>query len=112
MQKSLFKKLSKRIYPSSQRMHRQPAAKKLAGNKKISLAKIQKRYSPTIFGTDNFEVKKKHTFVAKRIAAQKTYSCSSLIVYLELEHFVSVPVSVCNSNSNNPNIVGKQELPK
>ena len=41
----------------------------------------------------------------------KTISPSSLIIYLEMEQFVLVPLSVYNS-CNSPTIVTKQELPK
>ena len=71
MQNSVSKNLPKRFYPISQRMHRQPAARKLAGNKKKSRAKIQKRNSRTTFEKNNLEAKKKSTFFAKGIAAHK-----------------------------------------
>ena len=71
LQNSVSKNLSKKIYPTSQRMQRQPAARKIAGNKKKSRAKLQKRISRLIFEKNNLEANKKSNFVAKGIAAHK-----------------------------------------
>ena len=49
MQNSFSKILFENIYPISQRMHREPAAKKLAGIELKRRAKIQKRNSRTFF---------------------------------------------------------------
>ena len=112
MQKSVSKNLSKKIYPISQRVHRQPAARKLVRNKKKTRSKVQRRNSRTVFKRNNLEATKKSPFVAKRNNAQKKqFPPSSLIIYLEMEQFVLVPLSVYN-NSNSPTIVTKQELPK
>ena len=43
MQSSVSKNLSKRTYPISQRVHRQPAARKLVRSKKNSSAKVQRQ---------------------------------------------------------------------
>ena len=61
---------------------------------------------------NNLEATKKSSFVAGRFIAQKKQiPPSSLIIYLETEQFVLVPLSVYNSN-NRPTIVTKQEIPK
>ena len=49
MQNSVSQNLSKEIYPISQLMHRQPAARKLVRSKKKSRAKVQRRNSRTFF---------------------------------------------------------------
>ena len=49
MQNSVSKNLSKRIYPVSQRVHRQPAAWKLVRGKKKTRPKVQRRSSGTVF---------------------------------------------------------------
>ena len=71
MQNSVSKNLSKRVYPISQRMHRQPAARKFVRSKKKSGPKIHRRNSRTVFKKYNLEASKKSTFVAKRIIAHK-----------------------------------------
>ena len=71
MQNSVSKNLSKRIYPISQRMHRQPAARKFVRIKKKSRPKVQRRNSRTVFKKNNLEATKKSTFVAKTIIAHK-----------------------------------------
>ena len=71
MQSSVSKNLSKRIYPISQRVHRQPAARKLVRSKKKTRAKVQRRNSRTVFKKNNLEATKKSPFVAKRIIAHK-----------------------------------------
>ena len=67
----------------------------------------------TVFEQNNLEATKKSPFVAKRIIAQKKkqFPPSSLVIYLEMEQIVLLPLSVYNS-SNNSTIVTKQELPK
>ena len=111
MQNSVSKNLSKRNHPISQRVSRQPSARKLVRSKKNSHPKVQRRNSRTVFKKQNLEATKKSTFVAKKCIAQKRFPPSSLIIYLEMEQFVLVPLSVYNS-SNNPTIITKQELPK
>ena len=69
MQKSVSKNLSERVLPISQRMHRQPVARKLAEIKKESRAKIHEQKSRTIFGKNKLEANKLSTFVAKGVAA-------------------------------------------
>ena len=49
MQNSVSKNLSKKIYPISQRVHRQPAARKLVRIKKKTRPKVQGRNSRTVF---------------------------------------------------------------
>ena len=71
MQISVSKNLSRRIYPISQRVHCQPAARKLVRSKKKSCAKVQWQYQRTILKKNNLEATKKSYFVAKRIIAQK-----------------------------------------
>ena len=73
MQSSNSENLFKRIYPISQRIHRQPAAGKLVGIKKKSRAKLQKQNSRTIFEKNNLEAQKVSTFRAKRTAAHKNH---------------------------------------
>ena len=71
MQNSVSKNFSKRIYPISQRVHRQPAARKLVRSKRKTRPKIQRRNSRTVFKNNNLEATKKSPFVAKRIIAHK-----------------------------------------
>ena len=71
MQNSVSKNLSKRIYPVSQRVHRQPAARKLVRGQKNTGPKIQGQKSRTVFKKNNLEATKKSPFVAKRIIAHK-----------------------------------------
>ena len=67
MQNSVSRILSKRIYPISQRVYRQPAARKLVRIKEKSCPKIQKRNSRNVFKKSNLEATKKSTFVSKRV---------------------------------------------
>ena len=111
-QNSVFKKVSKRSYPISEPVHRQPAARKLVRSKKKSRPKVQRRFSRAFFEKNNLEATKKSPFVAKKIIAQKNnFPSSSIIFFLEMEQFVLVPLSVYNS-SKNSTIVTEQELPK
>ena len=71
MQNSVSKNSSKRIYPVSQRVHRQPAARKLGRGEKKTRPKVQRRKSRTVFKKNNLEAKKKSPFVAKRMIAHK-----------------------------------------
>ena len=71
MQNSVSKNLSKRIYPISQRVHRQPAARKLVRSKKKTRRKVHRRNSRTVLKKNNLEATKKSHFVAKRIIAHK-----------------------------------------
>ena len=71
MQNSVSKNLSKRIYPVSQRVHRQPAAGKLVRGKKKTRPKVQRQNSRTDFKKNNLEATKKSAFVAKKIIAHK-----------------------------------------
>ena len=64
LQNSVSKNLSKRNYPFSQQVHRQPAARKLASCKKKSSAKVQRQNSRTVFKKNNLDPK-------KRIASHK-----------------------------------------
>ena len=65
MQKKFSKNLSKRIYPISQRVHRQPAARKIVRSQKKSRPQVQRRNSRTAFKRNNLEATRKSTFVAK-----------------------------------------------
>ena len=71
MQNSVSKNLSKRLHPVSQRVHRQPAARKLVRGKKKTRPKIQRWNSRTVFKKNNLEATKKSPFVAKIIIAHK-----------------------------------------
>ena len=71
MQKSVSKNLSKRFYPISQRVHCQPAPRKLVRSKNKTRPKLQRRNSRTVFKKNNLEATKKYAFVAKRIIAHK-----------------------------------------
>ena len=71
MQKSVSKNLSKRIYPISQQVHRQPAARKLVRGKKKTRPKVQRQNSRTDFKKNNLEATKKSPSDAKRISAHK-----------------------------------------
>ena len=71
MQNSVSKNLSQRIYPISQRVQRQPAAKKLVRSKNKSRPKVQRQNSRSVFEKNNLKATKKSFFVAKRIIAQK-----------------------------------------
>ena len=71
MQISVSKNLSKRIYPVSERVHRQPAAGKLVRGKKKTRPKEQRRNSRTVFKKNNLEATKKSLFVAKILIAHK-----------------------------------------
>ena len=66
-----MQKMSKRIHPISQRVHRQPAARKLVRNKKKTRPKVQRRNTRTSFKNNNLEATKKSLFVTKRIIAHK-----------------------------------------
>ena len=83
MQKSVSKKISKRVYPISQQVRRQPAAKRLFRGKKKSRAKVQRQNSWTVF---------------KNYLCWDGPVCSSTSFFLQQQQ--------------NPTIVKKQELPK
>ena len=71
MQNSISKNLSKRVYPVSQQVHRQPAARKLVRGKKKTSPKVLRRNSRTVLKKNNLEATKKSPFVAKRIIGHK-----------------------------------------
>ena len=71
MQNSISENLSKRNYPKPQRVHRQPAARKIVRSKKKSSPKVRRRNSGTVFKKNNLEALKKSPFVAKRVFAHK-----------------------------------------
>ena len=71
MQNSISKNLSKGTYLISQRMHRQPAARKFVRSENKSRPKVQRPKSRTVFKKNNLEATKKSTFVARRIIARK-----------------------------------------
>ena len=70
-QNSVSKNLSRRIYPISQRVHRQPAAMKLFRSKKKSCPKAQRRNSRTVFKNNSLEATKDFPLVAERIIAHE-----------------------------------------
>ena len=74
MQISISKNLSKRTYPISQRVHRQPAARKLVRSKQKTCPKVQRRNSRTVSKKNNLEAKKKSLLVAKKLLLKKTIS--------------------------------------
>ena len=111
MQNSVARNLSKRLYPTSQRVHRQPAARKLVRSEKKSIPEVQRRNSRTVFKKNILEATNKSTLSQKRLMFIKTISPPLLFICLEMEPFVLVPLSVYNSSSR-PTIVTKQELPK
>ena len=63
--------MSERIYPISQRVQPQPAARKLVRSEKKSHPKVQRRNSRTVFKKDILEGTKMSPFVAKRVFAHK-----------------------------------------
>ena len=70
-QKSVPENFSKRLHPISQRVHRQPAARKFVRSKKKSRLKVPRQNSQTVLKKNNLEATKKSTFVADRIIAHK-----------------------------------------
>ena len=80
MHNSVSKNLSKRIDPISQRVHRQPAARKLVRSKKKTGPKVQRQNSQTVFKKNNLEATKKSPFVAKRIIAHKNNLISPFVI--------------------------------
>ena len=66
-----LKTCPKKIYPISQRVQRQPAARKLVRSKNKTCSKVQRQNSRTVFKKNNLEATKKSPFVAKMIYAQK-----------------------------------------
>ena len=74
MQSSVSKNLSKRIYPISQRVHRQPAARKLVRSKKKTRAKVQRRNSRTVFKKNNLEARRSLLSSQKGLLLIKTIS--------------------------------------
>ena len=90
MRNSVSKNLSEKIYPISQRVHRQPVARKLVRSKNKTRRKVQRQNSRTVFKKNNLEATKMSPFVAKRM----------IIVHKN------------NNSSNSLTIVTKQELPK
>ena len=68
-QKSFPSVLPKRVYPVSLRMHNKSAQRKTAKHKKTSRGKISKRGSTIVSKTYNFEAKKRHSGVRKRVTA-------------------------------------------
>ena len=71
MQNSISKNMSKGIYPIFQRVHRQPAARKLVRSKKKTSREVQRQTSRNVFKNNNLEATKKSPFVAKRIIDHK-----------------------------------------
>ena len=113
MQNSVSKNLSKRrIYPIYQRVHRQPAARKLVRSKKKSRPKTQRQSSRTPFEKNNLEATKNSLFVAKKLIAHKNFSPFVINLCLEMEQFVLEPflsattatTQQLSQNKNYPNI--------
>ena len=69
MQKPLSSVLSKRVYPVSLRMHNKSAQRQPAKHKKTSRGEISKRGSTLVSKTYNWEAKKRHSGVRKRLTA-------------------------------------------
>ena len=92
IQNSLSKNLSKRIYPISQRVHRQPAARKLVRSKKKSRPKVQKRNSRTVFKRTTWKQRRSLLSSQKGLLLIKTIS---LLVINRL----SWDGTVCSSTS-------------
>ena len=112
MQNSVSKNWSKRIYPISQRVHHQPAARKLVISKKKTRPKVERRNSRTVFKKNQFRSNEEVSFRRKKdYCLIKQSPLSSLFIYLEMEQFVLLPLSVYNS-SISPTIVTNQELHK
>ena len=112
MQNSVSKNLSKRIYPIYQRVHRQPAARKLVRSKKKTRPKVQRRNSRTVFKKNNLEATKKSSFVAKRIIAHKNnFRLRPKTIFMRwnslfLYPFLSTPPAATqplSQNKNQPN---------
>ena len=70
--KAQFLKTCPKKYPISQQVHPPPAARKIVRNKKKSRAKVQSRYSRTVFKKVNMEATKMSLSVADRIIAHKS----------------------------------------
>ena len=73
LQKSISKRVSKRVYPFSQRMHSKPFTRKPAKHKKRARNKIQKRSKKTINKKNNLEAKASYFGIKKRFATNKNY---------------------------------------
>ena len=74
MQTSVSNNLSKRIYPISQRVHRQLAAGKLVRSKKKSHLKVQRRNSQTVFKKNNWKQRRSLLSSQKVLLLIKTIS--------------------------------------
>ena len=68
-QRSFPSVLPKRVYPVSFRMHNNSARRKTAQHKKTTRGKISQRASTIVSKTYNFEAKKRHSGVRKRVTA-------------------------------------------
>ena len=103
MQISICKYLSKRIYPTSQQVLRQPAARKLVRSRKKSRPKVQRQNSRTVFIKINLEATKKSSFVSKRIIAKKKTISSFVINQLSWDGTVCSSTSFCLQQHQQPN---------
>ena len=74
MQNSVSKILSKRIYPISQRMPRQPDARKLVRSKKKTRPKVQRRNSRTVFKKTTWKQRRSLLSSQKGLLLKKTIS--------------------------------------
>ena len=92
-QNSVSKNLSKRNYPISQRVHRQPTARKLVRSKKKSRAKVQRQNSRTVFKKNILEATQEVYFRRQKDDCSfiNQFPPKSLIICLEMENFVLVP---------------------
>ena len=77
MQKSFPSVLPRRVYPVSLRMHNKSNQSKPAKHKKTSRGKIAKRGSTIVSKAYNFEAKKRHSGVRKRVTSHQKYDSSS-----------------------------------
>ena len=71
MQNSVSKNVSRKIYAISQRVHRQPVARKLVRSGKKTRPRVQRQKSRNFFKKNNLEATKKSPFVAQRLIAHK-----------------------------------------
>ena len=69
MQKSFPSVLAKRVFPVSLRTHNKSAQRKPRKHRKTSPGKISKRGLTIVSKTYNFETKKRHSGVRKRVTA-------------------------------------------
>ena len=111
MQKPLSSVLPKRVYPVSMRMHSRSTQGKLANHKKTSHGKVSRPGLVTIAKSELGS--KEETFCRQKKDCRywPSLRLPSLIICLDLDHFVLDPASVYNKSVTTQSIT-KQELPK